>query len=56
MECYCYLNVEDLYRMGKLLANSVSEKTFSGPVIPVGTIVQYHPIYAKDQSSLQQFG
>ena len=26
MECYCYLrNVEDLYRMGKLLANRVSE-------------------------------
>ena len=27
-----------------------------GPVIPVGSMVEYHPISAKDQSRLHQFG
>ena len=29
---------------------------FNGPVIPFGTMVEYHPISAKDQSRLHQFG
>ena len=29
---------------------------FDGPVIPFGAMVEYHPISAKDLSSLHQFG
>ena len=29
---------------------------FDGPVIPFGAMVEYHPISAKDQTRLQQFG
>ena len=29
---------------------------FNGPVIPFGAMVEYHPISAKDQSRLHQFG
>ena len=29
---------------------------FNGPVIPFGSMVEYHPISAKDQSRLHQFG
>ena len=29
---------------------------FNGPIIPFGVTVKYHPIFAKDQSRLQQFG
>ena len=29
---------------------------FNGPVIPFGAVVEYHPISAKDQSRLHQFG
>ena len=29
---------------------------FDGPVIPIGAMVDYHPISAKDQSRLHQFG
>ena len=29
---------------------------FNGPVIPFGAMVEYHPIYAEDQSRLHQFG
>ena len=28
----------------------------SGPIIPFGSLVQYHPITAKDQSRIHQFG
>ena len=29
---------------------------FKGPVIPFGAMVEYHPVSAKDLSSLHQFG
>ena len=29
---------------------------FKGPIIPSGTIAEYHPISAKDLSRLHQFG
>ena len=31
-------------------------KPFEGPVIPFGSLVEYHPITAKDQSRIHQFG
>ena len=33
-----------------------SECPFDGPVIPFGAMLDYHPISAKDQSRLHQFG
>ena len=29
---------------------------FKGPVIPFGSLVEYHPFTAKDQSRIHQFG
>ena len=29
---------------------------FKGPIIPIGSLVEYHPITAKDQSRIHQFG
>ena len=29
---------------------------FKGPVIPFGSLVEYHPITPKDQSRIHQFG
>ena len=29
---------------------------FEGPIIPLGSLVEYHPITAKDQSRIHQFG
>ena len=31
-------------------------KPFEGPVVPFGSLVEYHPITAKDQSRIHQFG
>ena len=31
-------------------------KPFKGPIIPFGSLVEYHPISAKDQSRIRQFG
>ena len=32
------------------------EQPFNGPIIPFGSLVEYYPITAKDQSRIQQFG
>ena len=29
---------------------------FKGPIIPFGSLVEYYPITAKDQSRIHQFG
>ena len=29
---------------------------FKGPIVPFGSLVEYHPITAKDQSRIHQFG
>ena len=31
-------------------------KPFTGPTIPLGSLVEYHPVSAKDQSRIHQFG
>ena len=31
-------------------------KQFKGPIVPFGSLVEYHPITAKDQSRIHQFG
>ena len=57
MECCCYLrNIQDLLSDGKTLCERRFGIPFNGPVIPFGAMVEYHPISAKDQSRLHQFG
>ena len=56
MECYTYLrNVTDLLSDGK----TPYERRFGqqkGPIIPSSSLVEYHPVSAKDQSRIHQFG
>ena len=57
MECYTYLqNVTDLLSDGKTPYERRSRQPFKGPIIPFGSVVEYHPITAKDQSRIHQFG
>ena len=57
MECYTYLrNIQDLLSDGKTPYERRFGKPFEGPVIPFGSLVEYHPITAKDQSRIHQFG
>ena len=57
MECCTYLrNVTDLLSDGKTPYERRFGKPFEGPVIPFGSLVEYHPITAKDQSRIHQFG
>ena len=57
MECYTYLrNVTDLLSDGKTSYERRFGKPFGGPVIPFGSLVEYHPVTAKDQSRIHQFG
>ena len=57
MECYTYLrNVTDLLSDGKTQNERRFGEPFKGPIIPFGSLVEYHPITAKDQSRIHQFG
>ena len=57
MECYTYLrNVTDLLSDGKTPYERRFGQPFEGPIIPFGSLVQNHPITAKDQSRIHQFG
>ena len=42
--------------MGKTPNEKRFGKPFEGPIIPSGSLVEYHPITAKDQSRIHQFG
>ena len=56
-ECYCYLRyIQDLLSDGKTPYERRVGIPFNVPVTPFGAIVEYHPISAKDQSRLHQFG
>ena len=57
MECYTYLrNVTDLLSDGRRPMKDVFGQPFKGPIVPFGSLVEYHPITAKDQSRIHQFG
>ena len=57
MECYTYLrNVTDLLSDGKTPFERRFGQPFNGSIIPFGSLVEYHPITAKDQSRIHQFG
>ena len=56
MECYTYLrNVKDLLSDGKTPYERRFGQPFKGPIIPFGSLVEYHPITEKDQSRIHQF-
>ena len=57
MECNTYLrNVTDLLSDGKTPYERRFGQPFKGPIIPFGSLVEYHPSTAKDQSRIHQFG
>ena len=57
MECYTYLrNVTDFSFDGKTPYERRSGQPFKGPNIPFGSLVEYYPISAKDQSRIYQLG
>ena len=54
MECYTYLrNVTDLLSDGKTPYERRFGQPCKGPIIPFGSLVEYHPITAKDKESLR---
>ena len=57
MEWYTFLrNVTDLLSDGKTPYERRFGQPFDGPIIPFGSLVEYHPRTAKDQSRIHQFG
>ena len=57
MECDTYLrNVTDLLSDGKTPYERRFWQPLKGPIIPFGSLVECHPITAKDQSRIHQFG
>ena len=57
MECYTYLrNIQDLLFDGKTPCERRFGQPFKGPIIPFDSLVEYHPITAKDQSRIHQLG
>ena len=56
MECYFYLrNVQELLSDGNTPHERRLGEPFGGPNIPFGSMVECHPILAKDRSRLHQF-
>ena len=57
VECYTNLrNIQDLLSDGKTPYERRFGEPFKGPIIPFGSLVEYYPISAKDQSRIHQFG
>ena len=51
MECFSYLrNIQDLLSDGKTPYERRFGQPFKGPIFPLGAMVDYHPISAKDLS------
>ena len=57
MECCTYLrNIQDVLSDRKTPYERRFGKPFKGPIIPFGSLVEYYPCTAKDQSRIHQFG
>ena len=57
LECFSYLrSIQDLLSDGKTPCERRFGEPFKGPIIPFGSLVEYYPISAKDQSRIHQFG
>ena len=53
MECYtCLRNIQDLLSDGKTPYAKRFGEPFKGPIIPFGSLVEYYPFSAKDQSGI----
>ena len=53
LECYTYLrNVTDLLSDGKTPCERRFGQSFKGRTLPLGSLVEYHPITSKDQSRI----
>ena len=48
--------IQDLLSDGKTPYERRFGEPFKGPIIPFGSLVEYYPISAKDQSRIHQFG
>ena len=56
MECYTYLrNVTDQLSDGKTPYERRFGQPFKAPIIPFGSLAEYHFVAAKDQSRIHQF-
>ena len=56
MECYTYLrNIQDLLPDWKNPHERRFGKPSKGPTIPFGSLVEYYPIFVKNQSRIHQF-
>ena len=56
-EFYTYLqNVTDLFFDWKTPYERRFGQPFKGPIVPFGSLVEYHPTTAKDQPRIHQFG
>ena len=49
-------NVTPICEIGKTPYERRFGKPFKGPIIPFGSLVEYHPLTTKDQSRIHQFG
>ena len=57
MGCFSYLrNIQDLLSDWKTPYERRFGQPFKGPIFPFGSSVEYHPVTAKDQSRIHQFG
>ena len=57
VECYTYLrNIQDHLFDGKSPYERRFGEPCKGPIIPFGSLVEYYPISAKDQSRIHHFG
>ena len=57
VECYtCLRNVTDPLSDGKTPYERRFGQPFKEPIIPFGSLVEYHPVTATDQSRIHQFG
>ena len=57
MECSSYLRkFQDLLSDGKTPDARRFGEPSKGSIIPFGSLVEYHPIIAKDQSRIHHFG
>ena len=57
VDCFSFLrNVQDLLSDGKTPQERRFGEPFNGPIFPFGSLVEYYPFSAKDQSRIHQFG
>ena len=56
MECCCFLrNIQDLLSDGKTPFERRFGEPFKGPIIPIGALIESHPVSPTDQAGIHQF-